>query len=66
MYLLIYCLKGSLPWSGHLNLEFLNNPKATQMIYQWRDPDGPLCADIDNEIKQMLIYALSMDFAERP
>ena len=28
IYILIYCLKGTLPWSGEINLEFLKEERA--------------------------------------
>lgn len=67
IYILIFCLKGTLPWKGELNLEFLKSELAKEKIIQWRDPSGEICQDIERklhaiknisaEFKEMLEYA---------
>lgn len=47
VYILIYCLKGTLPWKGELNMEFLKSSDAKEQILTWRDPDGEICLGVD-------------------
>jgi serine/threonine protein kinase len=57
IYILIFCLKGYLPWHGVLNLDFLQSENAKKKILQMRDPDGPLLRDIPLELRSLLTYA---------
>eukprot|EP00347_Sterkiella_histriomuscorum_P010931 403374385 len=66
VYILIFALKGSLPWKGQLKLEFLKSPFAKEKIKEWRDPYGELCHDIEPEFREMLEYAQKLDFEEEP
>ena len=43
IYILIFCLKGTLPWKGVLKLDFLKSEKSKEMITKWRDSNGELC-----------------------
>lgn len=49
VYILIYFLKGTLPWKGELTLDFLKQEIAKNMILKWRDPNGPLCYNIERK-----------------
>ena len=66
IYILIYCLKGSLPWQGVLKMDFLQSENAKKKILQMRDPDGPLLREIPSELRSLLAYAQSMDFEAEP
>ncbi|CDW74955.1 protein kinase domain containing protein [Stylonychia lemnae] len=58
--------KGTLPWKGLLNLDFLKSETAKYKIYAWRDPEGELCQNIDPEFKEILEYAQKLEFDEEP
>ncbi len=56
VYILIFCLKGTLPWKGELKLEFLKSEKAKEKIYEWRDPDGELCLDVERNFRAFVNF----------
>ena len=47
IYILIYCLKGTLPWKGILTLDFLKEENSKEKILEWRNSHGELCKDIE-------------------
>jgi serine/threonine protein kinase len=49
VYILIMCIKGTLPWKGILNLDFLNSQAAKYEVQALRNPNGSLCEGIDRK-----------------
>lgn len=66
VYILIFAMKGSLPWKGQLSLDFLKSDHAKKQIKEWRDPYGELCEGIEPEFRELLDYTQKLDFDEEP
>ena len=58
-YMLIYFLKGSLPWENKTNKEDIKKIRSQTHI-------NTLCEGLPLEIKSFLIYSLNLKFFERP
>jgi hypothetical protein len=56
IYILIFCLKGSIPWQGIINMDFLQSENVKQKILDMRDPDGPMLKDLPAEFRALLDY----------
>lgn len=64
-YMLVYFLKGSLPWQG-----LVANTKKQKYQKIWkvkaRTPISKLCADLPEEFQTFLEYSRSLTFKEKP
>lgn len=67
IYILIYCLKGTLPWKGQLTMDYLAKTQDLKAIIQeWHNPQSNQWGDIPSEMKEILNYAQNMEFEEEP
>lgn len=66
LYILIFCLLGSLPWSGILTLDFLQSENAKKRILQMRDPNNFLLREVPLELRSLLDYAQTLAFDAQP
>lgn len=65
LYILIYFLKGSLPWQG-INKKFRRDKYKEIMNRKKSIKPEELCADIPSEFKNLLAYIKSLKFEETP
>ena len=66
MYILIFCLTGTLPWHGLISIDFLKTDNARARLLNMRDPEGVLCKDLPLEFRSLLTYAQELEFEEEP
>lgn len=66
LYIMIYCLMGTLPWAGVLTMEFLQSENAKKRILQLRDPTNYLLKEIPVELRSLLDYAQNIPFDTAP
>lgn len=66
-YMLIYFIKGNLPWQGLCQTDMSKMDKY-QMIYECKKntTNEKLCQGLPKEFKIYMDYVKSLDFAERP
>jgi serine/threonine protein kinase len=66
-YMLIYFLKGKLPWQGLAQNEMARDDKY-KLIYECKKntTNEQLCQGLPKEFKTYMDYVKSLDFAERP
>jgi hypothetical protein len=49
IYILIFCLKGSLPWKGMIQMDFLKMENAKEKLKAMRNPEGDLCEGVPSK-----------------
>ena len=66
-YMLIYFLKGSLPWQG-LGTKKMSRDEKYQLIFECKKntTSEQLCQGLPKEFKVYMDYVKSLDFAEKP
>ena len=64
VYILMFCLRGSLPWQGVLKLSFLQADNLKEKLLHLRDTN--LMFEIPLELKSLLQYAWSLEFEAAP
>ncbi len=62
-YVLIYLLRGRLPWQGNgkkeYSLEYIKNEKSTNQVKK-------LCANLPPQFEQYMLYCRNLKFDEKP
>jgi serine/threonine protein kinase len=65
VYILLYLIKGKLPWQG---IKSSCKDEKVRAIYDMKKSTShdELCKNVSHKIKEMLEYAYSLDYAETP
>ena len=65
VYILLYLIKGKLPWQG---IKSSCKDEKVRAIYDMKKSTShdELCTNVSHKIKEMLEYAYSLDYAETP
>ena len=64
-YLLIYMVKGTLPWQG-LSVTHKFEKDYTIMNYKLKTDPEQFCSDLPSEMTELFEYIKSLDFYETP
>ena len=65
VYILLYLIKGKLPWQGVKSSSKDDKVRAIYDIKKSTSHDE-LCKNVSHKIKEMLEYVYSLDYAETP
>jgi len=65
MYMLIYLVKGELPWQG-LKAKNKHEKNSQIMESKMATPEALLCKGLPNEVYDVMIYVRGLEFEEKP